>query len=116
MCFIERALFSILCLLLLSTCTKFGKTDTAKGRVLNPVTGEGISGVELKLLKSTADLLHVALDIGEITIYNAQGQEQKTNVIGTDRAYQTLDVSTYASGVYIIVSRKGDAPIKFVKL
>lgn len=39
-----------------NSCTKFGKTDTAKGRVLNPVTGEGISGVELKLLKSTAGL------------------------------------------------------------
>ncbi|AEA43807.1 hypothetical protein [Fluviicola taffensis] len=38
------------------SCTKFGKTDTAKGRVLNPVTGEGVSGVELKLLKSTAGL------------------------------------------------------------
>ncbi|AEA43805.1 hypothetical protein [Fluviicola taffensis] len=41
---------------LVISCTKFGKTDTAKGRVLNPVTGEGISGVELKLLKSTAGL------------------------------------------------------------
>ncbi|AEA43806.1 hypothetical protein [Fluviicola taffensis] len=49
-------LFLFTILILVSGCTKFGKTDTAKGRVLNPVTGEGISGVELKLLKSTAGL------------------------------------------------------------
>ncbi|AEA43808.1 hypothetical protein [Fluviicola taffensis] len=51
----KKVSISILLVILVS-CTKFGKTDTAKGRVLNPVTGEGISGVELKLLKSTAGL------------------------------------------------------------
>ncbi|WP_043023741.1 T9SS type A sorting domain-containing protein [Fluviicola taffensis] len=82
----------------------------------NTTTAESNEIEELIFPNPTTDLLHVALDVGEITIYNAQGQEQKTNVIGTNREYQTLDVSTYASGVYIIVSRKGDAPLKFVKL
>nr|WP_294859953.1 carboxypeptidase-like regulatory domain-containing protein [uncultured Fluviicola sp.] len=37
--------------LLLLGCTKFGKNVTLKGRVMNPVTGEGIPGAEVKLLK-----------------------------------------------------------------
>jgi len=34
------------------SCTKFGKNITVKGRVLNPITGEGYAGVEIKLLRS----------------------------------------------------------------
>lgn len=34
-------------------CTKFGKNITVQGRVLNPVTGEGIANVEIRLLKET---------------------------------------------------------------
>lgn len=41
---------------ILFSCTKFGKTDTAKGRVVNPITGEGIADVEMHLLKSTSGL------------------------------------------------------------
>ena len=33
------------------SCTKFGKNVTVKGRVLNPVTGQGIEGAEVKLYK-----------------------------------------------------------------
>ncbi|MNK12805.1 hypothetical protein D3C87_308820 [compost metagenome] len=38
-------------LLVVAACTKFGKNVTLKGRVMNPVTGEGIPGAEVKLLK-----------------------------------------------------------------
>ena len=38
-------------LLVLASCTKFGKNVTLKGRVLNPVTGEGIEGAEVKLYR-----------------------------------------------------------------
>ena len=38
---------------LLSACTKFGKNVTVKGRVLNPVTGQGIVGAEIWLQKSS---------------------------------------------------------------
>ncbi len=34
------------------SCTKFGKNVTVKGRVLNPITGEGIAGVEMKMWKN----------------------------------------------------------------
>ncbi|TSJ40002.1 carboxypeptidase-like regulatory domain-containing protein [Fluviicola chungangensis] len=43
-------LFLILVLALVS-CTKFGKNVTVKGRVMNPVTGQGIEGAEVKLLR-----------------------------------------------------------------
>ncbi len=46
-----RTLFAVLMILTLSTCTKFGKNVTVKGRVMNPVTGEGIEGAEVKLLR-----------------------------------------------------------------
>ena len=46
-----RALFIVLLVLTTTSCTKFGKNVTLKGRVMNPVTGEGISGAEVKLYK-----------------------------------------------------------------
>ena len=36
----------------LLACTKVGKNVTIKGRVLNPVTGEGIQDAEVKILKT----------------------------------------------------------------
>lgn len=48
-----RNLVTIFLLLapLLSGCTKFGKNITVEGKVYNPITGEGIENVEIKLLK-----------------------------------------------------------------
>ena len=43
-------------IILLISCTKFGKNVTVKGRVLNPITGEGIPNVELELLRGTGGL------------------------------------------------------------
>ncbi|OFZ16692.1 MAG: hypothetical protein A3D92_03515 [Bacteroidetes bacterium RIFCSPHIGHO2_02_FULL_44_7] len=42
--------------LLLSTCTKDGKNITVQGRVYNPVTGEGISDCEIRLVKESLEL------------------------------------------------------------
>lgn len=39
-----------------SSCTKFGKNITIEGRVLNPITNEPISGVEVYLFKSEVNL------------------------------------------------------------
>ncbi|TSJ40003.1 carboxypeptidase regulatory-like domain-containing protein [Fluviicola chungangensis] len=47
-------LFLILVLALVS-CTKFGKNVTVKGRVMNPVTGEGIPNVPVIMYRSTLD-------------------------------------------------------------
>ena len=53
----RRKSLNILLLLLMafcfSTCTKPGKNITIIGKVENPVTGDGISGVEIWLLKTT---------------------------------------------------------------
>lgn len=37
---------------LIGGCTKFGKNVTIKGRVVNPITGEGIEGAEIWLQKT----------------------------------------------------------------
>lgn len=42
--------------LIFISCTKLGKNITVKGRVLNPITGEGIGGVELWLQKTSGGL------------------------------------------------------------
>ena len=47
---------SILFLMILSSCTKFGKNVTIEGRVENPITGEGISGVKIVLEKETLEI------------------------------------------------------------
>ncbi len=38
-------------ILITASCTKFGKNVTLKGRVVNPVTGEGIAGAEVNLYR-----------------------------------------------------------------
>lgn len=40
----------------LSSCTKFKKNVSIEGFVVNPITGEGISGAEIWLLKTTMGL------------------------------------------------------------
>lgn len=52
----RRNIFLFLLLVSVFSCTKFGKNVTIKGKVLNPITGEGIPNVEVELLKTTAGL------------------------------------------------------------
>lgn len=52
----RRNIFLFLLLISVFSCTKFGKNVTIKGKVLNPITGEGIPNVEVELLKTTAGL------------------------------------------------------------
>ena len=40
-------------LTLLFSCTKFGKTYRVKGKVINPITGEGFAGAEVSLSRNT---------------------------------------------------------------
>ncbi len=42
----------VIVLITLASCTKIGRNITVKGKVINPITGQGISGVEIKLLRS----------------------------------------------------------------
>jgi hypothetical protein len=52
----KRNVFLFLLFALAFSCTKFGKNVTIKGKVLNPITGEGIPNVEIWLQKSTLEL------------------------------------------------------------
>ena len=47
---------ALISFILLLGCTKFGKTYRVKGRVLNPVTGQGIQGAEVRIYKNTMEL------------------------------------------------------------
>lgn len=40
----------------LLACTKFGKTHRVKGKVLNPITGQGIEGAEVRIYKNKMGL------------------------------------------------------------
>jgi hypothetical protein len=48
---IMRWMCSIILLFALSTCTKFGKNISVTGRIYNPLTGDGVSGVTIRLYK-----------------------------------------------------------------
>ncbi len=52
----KQIVFFTLFIFLFGGCTKFGKNVTIKGRVLNPITGEGIEGAEIWLQKTTLGL------------------------------------------------------------
>ncbi len=47
---------SVLLIPLLSTCTKFGKNVSVEGRVYNPITGEGIPNMPLKMYRIRTDV------------------------------------------------------------
>ena len=53
--FMKYAIFFII-LISSFSCTKFGKTYRVKGRVLNPITGQGIEGAEVRIYKNTMEL------------------------------------------------------------
>jgi len=77
---------SVVCLF--SFCTKFGKNITIKGRVLNPITGEPISGITVFLYK--ADNFKTIKE----TISNTDGTfELDANYLGT--AYAQINYDNY---------------------
>jgi 5-hydroxyisourate hydrolase-like protein (transthyretin family) len=97
MSFIKRVLIAILYLLVLSTCTKFGKNITVQGRVLNPITGEGIAGVEVWLQKTT-----MGLPGGKKTIKSVT-----TDADGNFELDKLTVIFPQASGEYLIVDMNG---------
>jgi hypothetical protein len=52
----NKTMAVITAIVLLSCCTKFGKNMTVKGEVLNPITGEGYSGVTVEMIQSEQSL------------------------------------------------------------
>lgn len=53
MSFTTKFSISFLILIALSGCTKFGKTITVEGKVMNPLTGKGLEGATVELIKLT---------------------------------------------------------------
>ena len=83
----------ILLFIVISSCTKFGKNITIEGRVLNPITGEGIEGVKMSLVKTTN-----GLPSGEKTIGSA--------VTSSDGYYKIEEKSMKA--VYLQINTFGN--------
>ncbi len=65
--------FGLSLLFALSTCTKFGKNVTVKGRVLNPITGEGIPDVDVVLIRNTFGQLPGGIKIIKSVTTDANG-------------------------------------------
>ncbi len=68
-----KIIFGLSLLFALSTCTKFGKNVTVKGRVLNPLTGEGIPDVDVVLIRNTFGQLPGGIKIIKSVTTDANG-------------------------------------------
>ena len=68
-----KIIFGLSLLFMLSTCTKFGKNVTVKGRVLNPLTGEGIPDVDVVLIRNTFGQLPGGIKIIKSVTTDANG-------------------------------------------
>ncbi len=68
--------FSLLIILcLITSCTKFGRTVTVKGRVINPITGAGIQDAEMILQRGRA-----GLPGGNKTVKNVHTDAEATSI------------------------------------
>ncbi len=75
----------------LSSCTKFGRTHTAKGKVINPITGEGIPNAPMKILKQTLGLSGGMKSVKEIAS-EADGSFEISKT-GLNKYYLQCDLS-----------------------
>jgi hypothetical protein len=82
--------------LFLLGCTKFGKNITMKGRVLNPITGEGIAGAEIKLWK---DYFNFTYEGGKKMI--------KSTTSGADGSFEISKLSLSADKIQCNMSPAG---------
>lgn len=78
-------------ILLLLSCTKFGRTHTAKGKVINPITGEGIPNAPMKILKQTLGLPGGMKSVKEIAS-DADGSFEISKT-GLNKYYLQCDLS-----------------------
>mgnify|MGYP006153297129 CR=1 FL=1 len=95
-------LFSIL---ILTSCTKFGKNVYVDGRVYNPVTGEGIGGVTVKLYRNKLDSK------------DPLGSDSKTlKTVTTDENgyYKIEDLASPFNQAYVQVNYAGYYPLGWV--
>ncbi len=96
-------LFTIL--ILLSGCTKFGKNVYVDGRVYNPITGEGIPNIPIRLYRNTIDSKD-PLGVGSKTL--------ETTTTDANGYYKVEHLSTPFNKVWIRLNSLDYYPIGWV--
>jgi hypothetical protein len=86
-------LYVLLAVVMIS-CTKFGRTDTVKGRVMNPISGEGIPDRRVVLLKEETKLF------GGSKIIKETLSDQEGNFEINAGRLKALEVSVVDDGKY----------------
>ena len=81
-------LFSIL---ILTSCTKFGKNVTVKGRVVNPITGEGVPDIRVFMYKTTNTSLPADYKTVKEDYTDSEGSFE-LNKLGLSKYYVKCDV------------------------
>ncbi len=94
---------------LLGGCTKFGKNMTVKGRVLNPVTGEGISNVPVIMYRSTLDYPSGRKKVKEITT-DSEGYFE-INKASLSKCYLVCNVTEVGDYYPIGWEKKDNVPL-----
>ena len=101
--------FLLLVLLLSASCTKFGKNMTVKGRVLNPVTGEGIPNAPLLMYRSTLDYPSGKKKVKETTT-DSEGYFEISKA-SLSKCYLTCHVTEVGDYYPIGWEKKDDVPL-----
>ena len=100
-----RTLIALLMIATLSTCTKFGKNVYVDGRVYNPITGEGIPNIPVRLYRNTLDAKD-PLGVGSKTL--------ETTTTDANGYYKVEHLSTPFNKVWIRLNNLDYYPIGWV--
>jgi hypothetical protein len=104
----QLAIFSLV-FFLIGGCTKFGKNMTVKGRVLNPVTGEGIPNAPLIMYRSTLDYPSGSKRVKETTT-DSEGYFEISKA-SLSKCYLTCNVTEVGDYYPIGWEKKEDVPL-----
>jgi hypothetical protein len=92
-------LFSVLLL----SCTKEGSVVSVEGRVYNPLTNEGVEGIEVKLIRSKAGGAPGAQSAGytaeDATVSDANGLYQLKGTLGRSLEFYVKSSDYFAIGI-----------------
>ncbi len=104
----QWVIFSLV-LVLIGGCTKFGKNMTVKGRVLNPITGEGIANAPLVMYRSTLDYPSGSKRVKETTT-DSEGYFEISKA-SLSKCYLTCHVTEVDDYYPIGWEKKDDVPL-----
>jgi hypothetical protein len=103
----QWVIFSLV--LVLIGCTKFGKNMTVKGRVLNPITGEGIPNAPVIMYRSTLDYPSGSKRVKETTT-DSEGYFEISKA-SLSKCYLTCHVTEVGDYYPIGWEKKDDVPL-----